>query len=65
MRGIVYLGAGILAGLLAASTGAQAAADISVFSYPPAVDNFDRPRWLRRSRVKWSTMTVRIHPARS
>ena len=35
MRGIVYLGAGILAGLLAASTGAQAAADISVFSYPP------------------------------
>jgi lipoprotein-anchoring transpeptidase ErfK/SrfK len=36
MRKIALLGAGILAGLLVASTGALAAPDISVFSYPPA-----------------------------
>jgi lipoprotein-anchoring transpeptidase ErfK/SrfK len=36
MRKIALLSAGILAGLLVAATGAQAAADISVFSYPPA-----------------------------
>jgi lipoprotein-anchoring transpeptidase ErfK/SrfK len=41
MRIIAFLGASLIAGLLAASSGAQAAADISVFSYPPGVDNYD------------------------
>src|SRR5947209_10028007 len=36
MRKIALLSAGVLAALLVASTGAQAAADISVFSYPAA-----------------------------
>src|SRR5260221_7508927 len=35
MRRIVLLGIGVLAGLLAASSGAEAAADISIFAYPP------------------------------
>jgi lipoprotein-anchoring transpeptidase ErfK/SrfK len=42
MRGIVLASVGLIAGLMVASTGAQAAADISVFSYPPAVDNYDQ-----------------------
>ena len=42
MRGIVLASIGLIAGLIAASSGAQAAADISVFSYPPAVDNYDQ-----------------------
>jgi lipoprotein-anchoring transpeptidase ErfK/SrfK len=36
MRRIVHLSIGILAGLLVTSTVAQAAADISIFAYPPA-----------------------------
>jgi lipoprotein-anchoring transpeptidase ErfK/SrfK len=35
MRRIVHLSIGVLAGLLVASTTAQAAADISIFAYPP------------------------------
>jgi lipoprotein-anchoring transpeptidase ErfK/SrfK len=42
MRGIVLASVGLIAGLMIASTGARAAADISVFSYPPAVDNYDQ-----------------------
>jgi lipoprotein-anchoring transpeptidase ErfK/SrfK len=36
MRRIVHLSLGVLAGLLVTSTLAQAAADISIFAYPPA-----------------------------
>ena len=36
MRRIVHLSLGVLAGLLVTSTVAQAAADISIFAYPPA-----------------------------
>lgn len=36
MRRIILLTAGMLAGMLAASTVAQAAADISIFAYPPS-----------------------------
>jgi lipoprotein-anchoring transpeptidase ErfK/SrfK len=42
MRGIVLASVGLIAGLVFASNGARAAADISVFSYPPAVDNYDQ-----------------------
>ncbi|HEY4926110.1 MAG TPA: L,D-transpeptidase [Roseiarcus sp.] len=42
MRGIILASVGLIAGLVFASNGAQAAADISVFSYPPAVDNYDQ-----------------------
>jgi lipoprotein-anchoring transpeptidase ErfK/SrfK len=41
MRRIVHLGIGALAGLLAMSTIAQAAADISIFSYPPSTATSD------------------------
>jgi lipoprotein-anchoring transpeptidase ErfK/SrfK len=39
MRGSVLLGVGILAGLLAVSTGARAAADISIFSVAPSTSD--------------------------
>src|ERR1700677_4321003 len=42
MRGIILASVGLIAGLIFASNGAQAAADISVFSYPAAVDNYDQ-----------------------
>jgi lipoprotein-anchoring transpeptidase ErfK/SrfK len=42
MRGIILASVGLIAGLVFASNGAHAAADISVFSYPPAVDNYDQ-----------------------
>jgi lipoprotein-anchoring transpeptidase ErfK/SrfK len=42
MRGIVLASVGLIAGFVFATNGARAAADISVFSYPPAVDNYDQ-----------------------
>ena len=39
MRRIVHLSVGILAGLLIASTAAQAAADISIFGYAPSTSS--------------------------
>jgi lipoprotein-anchoring transpeptidase ErfK/SrfK len=41
MRRIVHLSIGIVAGLFVASTAAQAAADISIFSYPAGASSSD------------------------